>query len=168
MIKLRGISETGLELVQAAEDPVVYLDHWALCELAKDKNLGARFAGALEARGGTLALSWANLSEFSKVTNKEQAVNTEMFIDSNLPRLFFLESDPFAVCNREDGLLAGGPRVAPHADTGLFGVVAKLKPEGVQPFTSRGLFSVMTGELSDTFERLILSQEVRPCSGPRN
>jgi len=29
MIKLAGVDETGLKLIQAAEHPVVYLDHWA-------------------------------------------------------------------------------------------------------------------------------------------
>lgn len=154
MIKLAGISQIGLELIQAAEAPVVYLDHWALSELAADKSLSARFATALEARGGTLALSWANLSEFSKVTSEEQPTSTETFIDSNLPRLFFLESDPFKVWEREDSLLAGGPRVAPHGDADLFREFAKLKPQDLKPFTSLGLFSQMRGQLRDTFERL--------------
>ena len=51
--------------------PMVYLDHWALRKFADDPELGSRFARAIRARGGTLALSWLNLGEFARVSDPE-------------------------------------------------------------------------------------------------
>ena len=107
---------TNLDVDHWMTSPTVYLDHWALGDLSEDDQMTIRFAGALKARGGTLALSWVNLAEFAIGTNVDSARKAETFINANLPRIFFLEPNPFAVIDRENGLLAGGPPKPPHAD----------------------------------------------------
>ena len=104
-----SINETGgLTPMQRDCSPTVYLDHWALRELSENDVLANRFTAALESRGGTLSLSWANLVEFGKVTHEHQVRRAESLIEANLPRVFFVEVDPFIVISREDELLAGG------------------------------------------------------------
>lgn len=122
--------------------PTVYLDHWALRKFSEDQRLTARLTAALESRGGTLALSWANLAEFIKVTSEEQARKAEDLIEANLPRLFFLEANPFVVIDQEDKLLAGSPSVAPpHGDRKLLKMFfVESKPESPTIFTARDLF----------------------------
>src|SRR5882762_2611211 len=125
-----SISETGsLTATQRDFSPTVYLDHWAVRELSEDEILANRFATALESRGGTLALSWANLVEFGKVVNEKQTRMAESFIESNLPRVFFIEAEPFIVIGREDELLAGGPPAPPHADQEFLKLFVGLKPD---------------------------------------
>src|SRR5438093_10339298 len=126
MIKF-AINETGdLRAVQLDIAPTVYLDHCALRTISEDQGLTARLATALESIGGTLALSWVNLAEFAKVTNQEQALKAEKLIDANLPRIFFLEANPFEVIDRENSLLAGGPPLPPHADQEFFRTIFLL------------------------------------------
>ncbi len=95
------ILRNGLALVQKLVAPSVYLDHWALLTFSGDAELSRRFTSALEARGGTLALSWVNVAEFAKVGSEEDARRAEEFVEANLPRLFFLEANPFVVRQRE-------------------------------------------------------------------
>jgi hypothetical protein len=139
-----AIGESGsLRLTQHGPPPTVYLDHWALRAFSEVEELAARFIPVLKARGGTLALSWVNLLEFSKVTSREQASLAENFIEEILPRVFFIECNPSTVIEREDQLLAGGPPVAPHGDPEFLREFARLKPTSPKPFTSRDLFSIM-------------------------
>lgn len=128
---------------QQLTSPAVYLDHWALREASKDAILGARLTKALEARGGTLLLSWANIAEFLGL-DAPVGRTAEEFLEAQLPRLFFLEADPFKVIKREKVLMAGGPPAAPHADVDLLRVVVGLRPAGVQPITCMGMLANVT------------------------
>ncbi len=152
--------EGALQLRQRDLSPTVYFDHWALRKFSEDPVLTARFAAALGRRNGTLALSWLNLAEFTKVTDAAQARSAENFIEANILRLFFLDTEPFAVIGREDVLLAGGEPVAPHADAEFLKAFAELKPDSVRPFTARGLFQViqsgqLTGRLDDLADGVV-------------
>lgn len=143
MIRL-SISDSGcLMLTQQAPSPTVYLDHWALRTFSECKDLSAHFVPILKARGGTLALSWVNLMEFSKVTSREQARIAEDFIEEILPHVFFMECNPAVVIDRENQLLKGGPRVAPHGDADFLREFSRLKPTSLKPFTSRELLSIV-------------------------
>jgi hypothetical protein len=133
-------------LLQTEQRPMVYLDHWAVLTLSKDPALSRRFAEALATRAGTLALSWVNVAEFAKV-GTDEARQAEQFVELNLPRLFFLEVNPFVVLQRERW------PGRPYADFGLLGTVAGLVPEGARPFTVRGLFTVMSGRGLETMDR---------------
>lgn len=143
MIELSMTKGGDLQLSQNDVPPTVYLDHWAMRMFSEDPRLGDRLKGALESRGGTLALSWLNLIEFSKVASHAQARRAEEFVEAHLPRVFFLEVEPFKVIEREDALMAGGPPAPPHGDPEFLRAFIKLKPKSVQPFTTRELFCVM-------------------------
>jgi hypothetical protein len=159
MISLTINKNGELLVVQQASLPTVYLDHWALRKISENPSLANRLTVALESRKGTLALSWLNLVEFTKVTEEEQARKAENFLEANLPHVFFLEVDPFAVIQREDELLAGGPPIAPHADADTLRAFALLKPASPSAFTARDLFKIMQNDqpvsgfnkLADTF-----------------
>jgi len=90
--------------------------------------------------------------------NEKQTRMAESFIESNLPRVFFIEAEPFIVIGREDELLAGGPPAPPHADQEFLKLFVGLKPDSVRQFTAHSLFAgVRNGlgrradELADTF-----------------
>lgn len=128
---------------QQLTSPSVYLDHWALRDISEDALLGTRLTTALQERNGTLALSWLNLCEYSKITVDGQARKAAYLLERNLPRLFFIEIEPFRVIQRENQLLTGGPRVPPHSDESLLHAFTCLKPAtstSVSPFTPHNFF----------------------------
>src|SRR5437879_2421994 len=92
-----------------------------------------------------------------------QANQTEQFLDRLLPHLFFLDSDPSKVIQRENDFIAGTKRVLPHADQELLGEVKNLKPSGVQALTVVGLLDSFFGStlvdrgeaLGDTFVKVV-------------
>ena len=112
-----------------------------------------RLTKVLEARGGTLVVSWANIAEFPSL-DERAARKAEEFIDGQLPRLFFQDFNPFDVIRRENALIAGGPPLPPHADLDLLRLVAELRPSGVQPITCIGMFTEVSGQRSESTERM--------------
>lgn len=154
----REMNADGVPIViQQDLSPTVYLDHWALRKLSQNSALAQRFTRTLEDRGGTLALSWLNLAEFSKVTNHGQGKMAEEFYAANLPRIFFLDSDPFSVIQREDEMLSGSARVpvAPHADAGFLSAFEQLKSDMPTDFTVHKLFrTVQSDRLHSDFDKL--------------
>jgi len=169
-----SIDKNGyLRLGQRAVSPTVYLDHWALRTFSEDANLAARLTAALHTRNGTLALSWLNLAEFSKLTSQQQARQTEALIETILPSVFFLEIDPFKVRDRENKLLAGGPARPPHECPELLEALIALRPVSVKPLTARDLFAVMQNSKSaqhfdDLADRVVDRVETlrKECSAP--
>ncbi len=143
MIELFINQEDDRVVRQRDDSPTVYLDHWALQAFCENQQLGARLTAALELRGGTLALSWANLAEFIKVTRQQHIRQAEDLVEANLPRLFFLEADPFVVIDREAEVRAGGPLLAaPHSDGKLLKeFFLQSKPVPPKVFTARDLFT---------------------------
>lgn len=140
MITISLTDAGDLQVTQVITSPAVYLDHWALRLISEDAGFSAAITGALEARRGTLALSWVNLAEFLRVTAPDQTGRAEELVQANLARLFLIEVDPFVVISREDKLLAGAPPQPPHADADLLRLLAKINPGSVAPFSARGLF----------------------------
>jgi hypothetical protein len=143
MIRLVIDKQGVLNIEQWATPPIVYLDHWALRRFSEDDKLACRFATGLRVRGGTLALSWLNLAEFGNVTSGQQAREAESFLDSNLPRVFFMEVEPFTVIGREDALLAGLAGAPPPADLDLLKAFAQLRPPSSHPLGAHDLFTIM-------------------------
>jgi len=123
--------------------PTVYLDHWALRKFSEDQTLATRFTAALNLRNGTLALSWLNLAEFTKVTIEEQAHKAENLVEAILPQLFFLEIYPFKVIQRENEALAGGSPTPPHADIEFLKAFSQFRPTSLNLFTAHDLFRVI-------------------------
>jgi hypothetical protein len=157
MVRL-GINADGVPIViQQDLPPTVYVDHWALRKFSQDPGLSQRFTRALEKRGGTLVLSWLNLAEFSRVTDRNQGRMAEEFYAANLPRIFFLDSDPFSVIRRENEILSGRARVAiaPHADLGSLSTFVYLDPRAPTGLTLRKLFTTVQGDqLRPGFDKL--------------
>jgi hypothetical protein len=153
MVEITIGANSELSAGQQLASPAVYLDHWALRAVSEDAALSAPFTKALEVRGGTLLLSWANIAEFPDL-DKQAARRAEQFIEAQLPRLFFLELNPFEVIQRENALLAGGPPVPPHADLDLLRLVIGLRPSGVQPITCMGMLTEVSGARSESKERM--------------
>lgn len=157
MVRLESNANGVPIVIQEDFPPTVYLDHWALRKFSQESALTQRFTRTLKGRGGTLALSWVNLAEFSRVTDHDQGRMAEEFYAANLPRIFFLDSDPFSVIRREDEMLSGHANapVAPHADAGFLSTFAHLKPDTPTGFTVRELFrSVQSDRLQLDFAKL--------------
>lgn len=74
---------------------------------------------------------------------ENQARTAETFIEAHLPRVFFIEVDPFAVIKRENEVLAGRAPAPPHADLDLLGVFSEFKPTSLNFFTARDLFTIV-------------------------
>jgi hypothetical protein len=135
-----------LRIEQVGTSPTVYLDHWALRHISTTDNLRTQFVEHLLASGGTLMLSWLNLAEFTKVTDRKQAESAENLVNEILPNVFFIEIDPFTVIEREDKLLNSGVPIPPHADTDFlraFSTLKPNKPNSVFQFTAHDLFAAL-------------------------
>jgi hypothetical protein len=148
---------------QRSAPPVVYLDHWALRAISQDETLADRFVRGLHARQGTLALSWANLSEFVRVRHEKQARQAERMLNQTFPRLFFLEVNPWIVIDREDELLAGALLDDPHEDSEFLRALLDSNAKSTAPFSAHDLFALLrddrlvrlTEEVAGTFVRQI-------------
>lgn len=159
MVTLSINANGELEAGQRDMPPTVYLDHWALRTFSEDDGLATRLTTALEVRGGTLALSWANLAEFAKVADQGSSRQAEAFIEANLSRIFLLEANPFVVIEREDRLLASGPPVPPHGDQDFLRALVALRPTTPATFTAHDLLAAVQSEalaergnrMADTF-----------------
>jgi hypothetical protein len=154
MIEFRITKNDILELGQGDISPTVYLDHWALRMFSESQALSDRLTVALKQQNGTLALSWLNLAEFTRVTDEEQASKAETFLEKILPNIFFLEVDFGEVIRREDDLLAGGKLIPPHFDLDLLRMFSQMKPNLLNPFTAHDLFKVIQGQVSARFDGL--------------
>lgn len=121
----------------------MYLDHWALRQFSEYEELAGRLTTAVTSRKGTLAISWVNLAEFTKVTVEEQARKAEGLIEATFPRVFLLDVNPFLVVEREDKLLEGAPPVPPHADVDFLKKIVGLNPNSVNLLSARDLFNVV-------------------------
>jgi hypothetical protein len=155
MIEFAIDKDGNLQIVQRDISPTTYLDPWAFRKFSENTSLATQLTAALELCNGTFALSWLNFVKFTKVSLPEQARSAEDLLEANLPRVFFMETNPFTVIQREDELLAGGSPLAPHADTEFLELVAGLKPKSLAPFTVRGLFrDVQESRLAANFDRL--------------
>jgi len=154
MIEFR-INENGvLEVGQVDIPPTVYLDHWALRMFSESQALSDRLTAALKQRNGTLALSWLNLAEFTKVADEGQASIAEALLEKILPNIFFLEVDFGEVIRREDNLLADGKVIPPHFDFDLLRMFSQMKPNSLNPFSAHGLFKIIQGQVSTRFDGL--------------
>jgi hypothetical protein len=145
VIAFTTIGDAGVRVEQWCDAPTVYLDHWALRRISESAALARAFSVTLKARGGTLALSWLNLVEFSKLTDAKQAAQADALLDEVKPRLFFLNPDFFKVIGEEDRLQAGGPPSAPHADQVSLRFFAKhnlLKPGALELLPKQNLFQL--------------------------
>jgi len=104
----------GFRVAQDLYSPCVYLDHCAFRKISESESLADRFTRALLLRGGTLALSWLNVVEFSKVSVEEQRQMAARFLKNIGVNVFWLNPDFFTVAKREN--LHAGNEGVPVAD----------------------------------------------------
>jgi hypothetical protein len=128
--------------------PTVYLDHWALRRFSENDELSRRSITGITSRRGTLAVSWLNLAEFTKVTLEKQARQAEILIEATFPRVFLLEVNPYLVIERENSLLNGAPPIPPHADVAFLKAIIGLNPNSVNLLSARELFNVVRDKSS--------------------
>lgn len=164
MIRYLIGDDQTLRLEQFDVSPSVYLDHWALRHISANENLRTRFTKSLLACDGTLVLSWLNLLEFTKVTDREQVELAEKLVEDILPNVFFMEINPFTVIDREDKLIAGGEPIPPHADIGFLKAFSAFKSTNCNPFTARGMFvapheSTLSGRFDSLADTIISRTE---------
>lgn len=91
-----------------------------------------------------------------QISTLDQAAarRAEEFLDRQLPRLFFLDFNPFDVIRREEKLIAGGPPIPPHADLDLLRLVVGLRPIGVRPITCIGMLTEVSGHRLESTDRM--------------
>ena len=145
MIELT-INTDGNFINQWCAPPTVYLDHWAWRKISESETLTNRFSRALKSRNGTLAFSWLNIIEFSKVTVEEQAHKANALLDSIWPRVFILYPNFFKIIEQEDQILAGGERFALHSDLETLKSILKLgplNPNSLNPLRTPKLFCLV-------------------------
>ena len=139
----------GLGFIQRQTSPSVYLDHWALLDFSADRRLGGRLVAAIKRTEGSLALSWANISEFMGVGDDRQRLAGEDLVEALLPNIFFVEAVPTTVMVRENVAAAGDPPTA-HLDPEVLRVFTSLPGPRVRPFTAQGLFPAVADHVSLT------------------
>jgi hypothetical protein len=87
-----------------------------------------------------LAISWLNVAEFTHVTDPSQAEAAEALVDSVLPNIYFTDADPLCVIERENELLRGIVRGAPHEHREFFHSFFALRSDFEDPLTANELF----------------------------
>jgi hypothetical protein len=132
-------SGVNLTLRQQFDRPAVYLDHWAIRQIAATPALAERFAAAIHGRAGTWTVSLLNLMEFISMTDERQAAQFEDLIDRVLPNVFFIEFQAFTVIDNERALIEGRTTRAPYGDVSLMMAFAETRPDTPRPFTARSL-----------------------------
>jgi hypothetical protein len=155
LIRLEVDGSGNINVVHNDESPSVYLDHWAWRKIAGNQEWADRFVAALKARQGTLTLSWVNLVEYSKVTSEEQAHQAESLLEACMPRVFFIDPQPFDVIRGEDEILAGAPARPPHGDEAVTREFVAMARDSVDPLSASNLFRMMRSDgIVSRFERL--------------
>jgi hypothetical protein len=155
LIRLEVDGSGNLNVVHNDESPSVYLDHWAWRRIAENPEWAKRFVATLKVRQGTLTLSWVNLVEYSKVTSEEQAHQAENLLEACIPRVFFIDPQPFDVIRGEDEILAGGPARPPHGDEAITKEFVAMGRESVDPLSASNLFRMMRSDgIVSRFDKL--------------
>jgi hypothetical protein len=150
-----GIRGGSIHIVQYDRPPTIYLDHWALLTVSQSKELSDSLIEAVKTRGGTFALSWINLFEYSKISDKRQAELAESLVDGMLPNVFLIEADIARVIEKEDMIRRGELRAPPHSDEVFLKILISHNPQSIKPISVQGLFaSVQNDSLSKELDSL--------------
>ena len=114
------IDARNASMHQHAPRPVVYLDLWALMDIAEKSH--QRFAEVLVRQGGTLALSVLHLVESAKIGSLQTREGIERLLASVCPHLCFIQPKAGQVIDQEDALLRGRSFVGPQFDDAFLDV----------------------------------------------
>lgn len=136
-----GYRDDQVFVEQTMRPPVVYLDHCALMDIADTQELADALVAAIAKREGTLALSWVNLAEFSKVSNAANAANVESLLERVRPHVFLIDTNMFAVIDRENTPRTPGDHRPPPQHDGVFlQALVHVERQSLDPLSFRGLF----------------------------
>lgn len=80
--------------LQRLERPAVYLDNFAIREIADSDELSARFANALKERNGTWLLAALCMGEFARLTDPRHAERAEQLLAQVVPHIYLFLSEP--------------------------------------------------------------------------
>lgn len=92
-------------LIEKIGQPIVYLDNWAINDIALDLTFRQRFIGLMKNRKGTLRLSVSNIVELLKQTDQNQIESILSLIDS--VDAGFINTNFQEVIARENKMLNG-------------------------------------------------------------
>lgn len=128
--------------------PLVYLDHWCLMEFAEEPATVARLSAAFRQSGGTLAISWLNLSEFIPVDSRQTAEEAEALIRAVWPNIAFIQVVPDPVIRLEDTEFKDSDQRTPILDRELFDhyLQRAMRSHGLNPWDPTGLISDLQGQ----------------------
>ena len=79
---------------QRFERPAVYLDVFAIREIADSDELSARFANALKERNGTWLLAALCMGEFARLRDARHAERAEQLLAQVVPHIYLFLSEP--------------------------------------------------------------------------
>ena len=122
---------------------MVYLDHWALRKLSENQDLAKSFVIAFRASKATLAVSWVNIIEFSKLASLEAHNHAERLVNELLPHVFCMEVNPVTVGRNEDAIMRGELSIPAHADVEFMKILGGLRPHKFEQVSAIGLFAAV-------------------------
>ncbi len=140
MLRIETSDTQPLVVQQQLTRPSVYLDHWAirrLSERASDRDV---FISCIQERSGSVAVSWINLVEFTRVSDHKQQQAAGVLFNALYPNIFFIQVDIATVLEREDEILGGGPQGSPHADMDLLRAFYLQKQTSARPYNAEQMF----------------------------
>ncbi|KAB2888036.1 MAG: hypothetical protein F9K35_20645 [Burkholderiaceae bacterium] len=149
---------------QRLERPAVYLDTFAIREIADSDDLSARFARALRASGGTWLLASISMGEFARFTDSRHVQCAERLLAQVVPHIYLFLSEP-----DEDRARRGetdlAKRSLPRSDERNMDYFSRCwAKEQTFPETFRGMFQLvhehrerMTATLDDIASKLVAS-----------
>lgn len=79
---------------QRLERPAVYLDTFAIREIADSDELSARFVRALTLSGGTWLLASLSMGEFARFADPRHVERAERLLAQVVPRIYLFRSEP--------------------------------------------------------------------------
>lgn len=143
MLKLDMDINGRLILKMEVVSPAVYLDLCALMNLAEDNILGNKFRTILNQRKGTLLIASLHLVELSDVLDAKKIGLYELFLDSLLDHLGFIDVAPNRVIKKENRRLMGDKNINPPGDEQLLDFFSEkmLSIQTIEPLTFRGFLA---------------------------
>jgi hypothetical protein len=115
MYNIDYLEDKRRKLSEVFRRPTIYLDHWALNDLALNDAYRQRFTGILNGRGGMLRISVYSIRELANQRDKNQIDAILSFLDE--VDSGFINIDPTQVIELENQILGGNQTIGnPSAD----------------------------------------------------
>lgn len=154
MIKLNVSQTDKIEIWQRDEEPSIYFDHWALRIVSESNFLSDSIVKIIKAKNGTLCISWLSLLEFSEVSEC-QCKQAEVFLNTLLPNIIFINPNPFEVIEIENERIKGITGPSPHLEPSYSEVLLCSEQTSQNPLTFNRLLEYSTAkELGASRENL--------------